>query len=49
VYETFEDLMEGVVPLGDFWVMNKLKSGMSKEDFEKITTKAELLEATLTV
>jgi len=41
--------MKGVVPLGDFWIMKKLKGGMLEEDLKKIPSRKETINASLTV
>jgi len=37
------------VPLGDFWLMKKLKESISKEDFAKQPSKMELVGAAATI
>jgi len=41
--------MDGVVPLGDFWIMKKLKTEMLVEELKNNPTRKETLEATVTV
>jgi len=49
VYDRFIDLCEGVTPLGDFWIMNKLVSMMSKEEKQKQPLRDEVLAAGVTI
>jgi len=46
---TLGKIMKGVTPLGDFWMMNKLKNEMTVEELLGTPKKAELLKAAMTI
>jgi len=43
------DLAEGVIPLGDFWLMSKLKANIKEEEFKRQPTKNEVIAAGATI
>lgn len=43
------NILKGIVPLGDFWMMGRLKSDMSSEDLVSTPSKKEILKAGLTI
>jgi len=48
-WDDFQSLMEGVIPIGDFWVMEKLKGLMDKKALLKQPQKEEVMLAAVTL
>jgi len=47
-YFEYKDLCAGVTPLGDFWLMKKLKDKLEQQDLMKLPSKAEVIKAAST-